>query len=53
MVEVCLELGKNTQAIEYSERSKTRNLIELILKRDSKTFFFPEVFTQLEQFTIE
>ncbi len=31
MVEVCLELGKETIAIEYIERSKTRNLVELIL----------------------
>ncbi|MBR8837664.1 MAG: CHAT domain-containing protein [Stigonema ocellatum SAG 48.90 = DSM 106950] len=34
MVEVCLELGKDTQAIEYIERSKTRNLVELLAIRD-------------------
>ncbi|WP_414570243.1 CHAT domain-containing protein [Nostoc sp. CCY 9925] len=48
MVEVCLELGKFTAAIEYVERSKTRNLVEQILERDSKTIFPPEVVTQLE-----
>ncbi|MEH1997500.1 MAG: CHAT domain-containing tetratricopeptide repeat protein [Nostoc sp.] len=49
MVEVCLELGNIIAAIEYVERSKTRNLVELILDRDSKTIFPPEVVTQLEQ----
>ena len=49
MVEVCLELGKNNEAIEYVERSKTRNLVELILNRDLKTIFPPEVANQLEQ----
>ncbi|MEA5601573.1 CHAT domain-containing tetratricopeptide repeat protein [Nostoc sp. UHCC 0252] len=50
MVEVCLELGKKTEAIEYVERSKTRNLVEQILERDYKTIFPPEVFTQLEKY---
>ena len=49
MVEVCLELDKITEAIEYAERSKTRNLVELILDRDLKTIFPSEVVTQLEQ----
>ena len=49
MVEVCLELGNIIAAIEYVERSKTRNLVELILNRDLKTIFPPEVATQLEQ----
>ncbi|MEO1431948.1 MAG: CHAT domain-containing protein [Cyanobacteria bacterium J06633_8] len=53
MVEVCLELGKFTEAIEYVERSKTRNLVEQILERDSKTIFPPEVFTQLEKYRDE
>ena len=48
MVEVCLELGNITQAIEYVEHSKTRNLVEQILERDSKTIFPKEVVTQLE-----
>ncbi|MBE9054614.1 CHAT domain-containing protein [Sphaerospermopsis sp. LEGE 08334] len=30
MVEVCLGLGRETEAITYIERSKTRNLVELI-----------------------
>ncbi|MEH1976091.1 MAG: CHAT domain-containing protein [Nostoc sp.] len=65
MVEVCLGLGDwvnspfvqrsslplNTvaEAIKYIERSKTRNLVELILNRDLKTIFPPEVATELEQ----
>ncbi|BAZ37667.1 TPR repeat-containing protein [Calothrix sp. NIES-4101] len=53
MVEVCLELGNHTEAIEYVERSKTRNLIELILERDSKIIFPPEVVTQLERYRDE
>ncbi|MEA5514007.1 CHAT domain-containing protein, partial [Nodularia sp. UHCC 0506] len=35
MVEVCLALGKDTEAIEYIERSKTRNLVELLTKAAS------------------
>ena len=53
MVEVCLQLNKITEAIEYAERSKTRNLVEKILERDSKTIFPPEVFTQLEKYRDE
>ncbi|MFK0733931.1 MAG: CHAT domain-containing protein, partial [Gloeotrichia echinulata HAB0833] len=53
MVEVCLELGNITEAIEYVERSKTRNLVEQILKRDSKTIFPPDVVTQLERYRDE
>jgi CHAT domain-containing protein len=49
IVKTCLELGKITEAIEYVERSKTRNLVELILERDRKTIFPSEVVTQLEQ----
>ncbi|MBG1262431.1 CHAT domain-containing protein, partial [Nostoc commune] len=53
MVEVCRKLNKITEAIEYVERSKTRNLVEQILERDSKTIFPPEVFTQLEKYRDE
>ncbi|MBO3463477.1 CHAT domain-containing protein [Aetokthonos hydrillicola Thurmond2011] len=54
IVEVCLDLAKNeplyyVRAIEYIERSKTRNLVELILDRDLKTIFPSEVADQLEQ----
>jgi CHAT domain-containing protein len=49
MVEVCLELGNITAAIEYVERGKTRNLVENILQRDAKTIFPLEIVTQLEQ----
>ncbi|MEH2227864.1 CHAT domain-containing protein [Nostoc sp.] len=49
MVEVCLALGKKTEAIEYAEQSKTRNLVEQILERDFHTIFPADVITQLEQ----
>ncbi|MBE9117466.1 CHAT domain-containing protein [Lusitaniella coriacea LEGE 07157] len=35
MVEVCLELGNHNTAIEYVDRSKARNLVELIAIRDA------------------
>ena len=34
MVEVCLQLKNYTEAIEYVERSKARNLVELLATRD-------------------
>ncbi|GCE93203.1 hypothetical protein NIES46_12520 [Arthrospira platensis NIES-46] len=34
MVEVCIELKNYTAAIEYVDRSKTRNLVELLATRD-------------------
>ena len=49
MVEVCLALRRNTEAIEYMERSKTRNLVEQILQGDLTTIFPQEVVTELEQ----
>ncbi|UKP00426.1 CHAT domain-containing tetratricopeptide repeat protein [Nostoc sp. UHCC 0870] len=49
MVEVCLASGRDTAALEYIERSKTRNLVELILNSDLKTIFPPELATQLEE----
>ncbi|MTJ07986.1 CHAT domain-containing protein [Anabaena sp. UHCC 0204] len=49
MVEVCLALGKETEAITYIERSKTRNLVEQIFNRDLKTIFPSNVVIQLEQ----
>ncbi|MEM9925935.1 MAG: CHAT domain-containing protein [Cyanobacteria bacterium P01_D01_bin.50] len=48
MVEVCLALGRNIEAIEYIERSKTRNLVELILNRDQQSIFPPELVTQIK-----
>ncbi|RAQ45874.1 hypothetical protein B9S53_06560, partial [Arthrospira sp. O9.13F] len=35
IVKVCLELGRYTDAIEYADRSKARNLTELIATRDA------------------
>ncbi|MEG4627932.1 CHAT domain-containing protein [Microcoleus sp. w1-18aA5] len=36
IVEVCIELQRYTEAIEYVERSKARNLVELFANRDIK-----------------
>ena len=49
MVEVCLELGETTMAIEYAEGSKARNLTELILDRDKKDIFPPKVVDELDE----
>ncbi|NEO44971.1 MAG: CHAT domain-containing protein [Moorea sp. SIO4A3] len=53
MVAVCIELDKSSEAIEYVERSKTRNLVEEIISRDLKTIFPLEVVTQLEHYRNE
>ncbi|MEG3907801.1 CHAT domain-containing protein [Microcoleus sp. w2-18bC1] len=47
MVEVCLTLGKMTEAIEYVERSKGRNLVELLANKDlyPKLDFYPNLET--------
>jgi CHAT domain-containing protein len=51
MVEVCIYLSNYAQAIEYVERSKARNLVELILSRDLRSIFSPEpeIVNQLEE----
>ena len=49
MVETCLKLDNSTEAIEYVERSKTRNLVELILTRDRHTIFPAKVVAQLDR----
>ncbi|MEI3651877.1 MAG: hypothetical protein V6D39_18265 [Dolichospermum lemmermannii FEM_B0920] len=52
MVEVCLVLVQETKAIEYIERSKARNLVELI--SDSRTFTpiqYPEIQNLLDNET--
>ncbi|OLT66269.1 MULTISPECIES: CHAT domain-containing protein [Moorena] len=53
MVETCLDLTNITAAIDYVERSKTRNLVEKILSRDLKTIFPVDVATQLQQYRDE
>jgi len=53
MVEVCLKCNKLTEAIEYVERSKTRNLVEEILRRDQNTIFPPDVVKELEKYREE
>ena len=49
MVEVCIELKNYTVAIEYADRSKTRNLVELLATRDlyPKGNIPPEVLNEL------
>ncbi|MGB3403338.1 MAG: CHAT domain-containing tetratricopeptide repeat protein [Microcoleaceae cyanobacterium] len=47
MVETCLQLNQPKEALEYAERSKTRNLVEQILLRDSDQIFPPEVAAKL------
>ena len=42
-------MGKYSEAFEYVERSKTRNLVEQILDRDRDTIFPQEVVQQLKQ----
>jgi CHAT domain-containing protein len=49
VVKVCVELHEIAQAIEYVERSKARNLIELIINRDRHTIFPAEVVSQLDR----
>ena len=49
MVEVCLKLNNLTETIEYIERSKTRNLVELILTKDCHTIFPTEIVAQLDR----
>lgn len=53
MVEVCLALEQVDQAIAYVERSKTRNLVDLILSRDLASIFPPDVVSQLQRFQEE
>ncbi|NES21238.1 MAG: tetratricopeptide repeat protein, partial [Symploca sp. SIO3E6] len=47
MVETCLQLNQSTEALEYAERSKNRNLVEAILLQDSHTIFSSEVNAKL------
>ncbi|MEC4883929.1 MAG: CHAT domain-containing protein, partial [Scytonema sp. PMC 1070.18] len=51
MVEVCLELKEYTKAVEYIERSKTRNLVEQLFTHDSypKVAIPEELKQQLQQ----
>ncbi|MGD1699875.1 CHAT domain-containing protein [Dapis sp. BLCC M229] len=49
IVQACINSMQFEKAIEYVERSKTRNLVDLILERDAETIFPFEVVTQLEQ----
>ncbi|OLT61195.1 tetratricopeptide repeat protein [Moorena bouillonii] len=50
MVEVCLELDNITEAMEYVERSKARNLVEQILSPDFNTIFTADVVTPLKTY---
>ncbi len=48
VVEICLIKNQLSEAIEYAERSKTRNLVDTILNRDLKNIFPLNVVKQLE-----
>lgn len=49
MVEICIQTEQYCDALEYVERSKTRNLVELIFIRDQYSIFPNEVAKQLNQ----
>ncbi|MEG4519207.1 CHAT domain-containing protein [Microcoleus sp. AT9_A5] len=51
MVEVCIELKRYTEAVEYAERSKAQNLIELLSVKDlyPQGEIPPEVRQELQQ----
>jgi CHAT domain-containing protein len=51
MVEVCIELQRYTEAVEYAERSKGQNLIELLSVKDlyPKGKIPPQVRQELQQ----
>ena len=51
MVELCIKLGRYNKAIEYADRSKARNLVELIATRDaySQGEIPPEIRQRLQQ----
>ena len=49
IVKVSLELGDYKAAIEYAERSKTRNLVEIVFGRNLHKNFPPRVLNKLER----
>ena len=52
MIEVCLVLGKEREAISYIERSKTPNLVELIAEKvDFTPIEYPEIQNLLDEKT--
>lgn len=53
VVQACIKSLEFEKAIEYVERSKTRNLVELLLTKDRHTIFPLEVVAQLDRFRDE
>ncbi len=53
IVEVCIKIKYYTQAIEYVERSKARNFIDLLANRHLSNVFPPDIITILEQLKSE
>jgi CHAT domain-containing protein len=54
MVKVCLELGNNAEALEYVERSKARNLVELMESRELPKGQIPDnLWTEHQQLRIK
>ncbi|WP_287265096.1 CHAT domain-containing tetratricopeptide repeat protein [Moorena sp. SIO3A2] len=50
MVEVCVDLGKITEALDYAEQSKNRYIVEEIISRELKSIFPANVVTKLKKY---
>ena len=53
MVEVCVDLDKITEALDYAEQSKNRYIVEEIISRELKSIFPANVVTQLKEYRDE
>ncbi|MBE9188282.1 tetratricopeptide repeat protein, partial [Microcoleus sp. LEGE 07076] len=56
MVEVCLGIGNYTKGMEYAERSKAYNLVELLTTRDlypKRNLIKPISFSEIQQLLID
>lgn len=53
MVEVCIDLEKYIEAIEYVEGSKTRSLFELLVNRDVENLFSQEQLREIQKINEE
>ncbi|NEP36597.1 CHAT domain-containing protein, partial [Moorena sp. SIO3B2] len=53
MVEVCVDLDKINEALDYAEQSKNRYLVEEIISRELKSIFPANVVTKLKKYRDE
>ncbi|NET83797.1 MAG: CHAT domain-containing protein [Moorea sp. SIO1F2] len=53
MVEVCVDLDKITEALDYAEQSKNRYIVEEIISRELKSIFPANIVTQLKEYRDE